>query len=99
MTNPPPQPITIWRLQRALYPSFALLAGIQLDLFTPLTDGPMTAEQVAVGLGVGTDKLRALLYILADAELLTVKGDLFSNTAEADRFLVRGKPSYIGAGY
>jgi hypothetical protein len=33
----PPQPTTIQKLATAVYPSFAMLAGMQLDLFTPLT--------------------------------------------------------------
>jgi len=99
MTNSPPQPDTISRLQRALYPSIALLAAIQLDLFTPLVDGPGTVEQVAEALGVDSDKLRALMYILVESELLTVEDGQFSNSPEANHFLVRGNSSYMGAGY
>ena len=40
-----PQPDTIWRLRTALYTSFALVAAIQLALFTPLSDGPLTVEK------------------------------------------------------
>ena len=50
MSSTPPRPDTISRLQRALYPSIALLAAIQLDLFAPLSDGPRTVEQVAEAL-------------------------------------------------
>jgi len=95
----PPQPDTISRLQRALYPSIALLAAIQLDLFTPLGDGPGTVEQVAEALGVDSDKLTALMYILAESGLLTVEDGQFSNSLEANHFLVRGHSSYMGAGY
>ena len=99
MTSPEPRPDTIWRLRLALYPSFALLAGIQLDLFTPLSNGPRTAEQVAEALGVNADKLRVLMYILSESGLLTVEGDQFSNSPEANHFLVKGHSSYLGAGY
>lgn len=40
-----PQPDTIWRLRTALYPSFALLAAIQLDVFTPLGVCPTILEE------------------------------------------------------
>jgi hypothetical protein len=80
------------RLTGAVYPAFALLAGMQLDLFTPLKDGPMRAEQIAAELDVGSAKLKPLLYALAVAGLLTVEGELFGNTEEANRFLVRGNP-------
>jgi ubiquinone/menaquinone biosynthesis C-methylase UbiE len=73
-----------------------MLAGMQLDLFTPLKDGPMTAEQLAAALNVKAEKLSPLLYALVAAELLTVDGDRFANTPEADHYLVKGKPTYMG---
>ena len=96
MATIPPRPGTIEMLGMAVYPSFAMLAGMQLDVFTPLKDGPMSAEQVAEKIGVSAGKLRRVLYALVTAELLSVEGDLFSNTPEADHFLVRGTPAYIG---
>jgi predicted O-methyltransferase YrrM len=93
----PPQPTTIQKLSTAVYPSFAMLAGMQLDLFTPLQQGPMTAQQLAGSLGVKAEKLSPLLYALVTAELLTVDGERFANTAEADQFLVQGKPTYMGS--
>lgn len=98
-TDPPspPEPKTIEKLAVAVFPSLALLAGMQLEVFTPLRDGPMSAEQLAAGLGVRVDKLRPLLYALVAAELLTLEGERFGNTAEAQAFLVRGQPTYLGA--
>ena len=96
MTTPTPRPETIDKLASAVYPSFAMLAGMQLDLFTPLKDGPMSAEQLAEALMVNPTKLRPLLYALVVAGLLIVDGERFANTPEADHFLVRGKPSYMG---
>ncbi len=63
----------IERLVNMAYPSFAMLAGMQLDLFTPLKDGPMSTEQLAVALGVGPAKLEFLLYSLVAANLLTME--------------------------
>ena len=97
MESPDPRPETIDRLGLAPFASFAMLAGMQLDLFTPLKDGPMTAEQLAGALNVSSEKLSALLYALVAADLLTIEGNLFCNTPEADIFLVQGKPTYIGA--
>ena len=96
MTHSPPQPEIITRLFDAVYPSFAMLAGMELDLFTPLKNGPMTLEQLAGAIGVQAIKLRPLLYALVVGGLLTVEDDLFANTVEADHFLVRGKPTYLG---
>ena len=91
----PPEPKIIQKLVD-VYPSFALLAGMQLDLFTPLKAGPMRPEQIADAIGVEVTKLKPLLYALVAAELLTVKGDRFANTVEANHFLVRGSPAYMG---
>jgi SAM-dependent methyltransferase len=87
---------TIEHLAAAVYPSFAMLAGMQLDVFTPLGKGALRAEQIAQAIEVGVVKLKPLLHALVAAGLLAVKDDLFSNSAEADRCLVRGRPTYIG---
>ncbi|WP_420627987.1 methyltransferase [Candidatus Leptofilum sp.] len=96
MNESSPEPETITRLLDAVYPSFALLAGMELDLFTSLRDSPLTAKQLANQLGVQTTKLRPLLYALVVAGLLIVEDDLFSNTPESDHYLVRGQPTYLG---
>ena len=95
----PPQPDTIWRLRTELYPSFARLAAIQLDVFTPLSDGPGNVEQVAEAIGADADILKPLMYILVETGLLAVDGENFSNSPEANYYLVKGNASYIGAGY
>ena len=97
MTTQPVRPEIIERLGLAVLPSYAMVAGMKLDLFTPLGDGPRNAEQIAGAIGVGAAKLTPLLYALVTTGLLTVDGDLFSNSPEADHFLVRGKPPYMGA--
>jgi SAM-dependent methyltransferase len=47
-------------------------------------------------LGVNTEKLSRLLYALVTAELLTVEDARFANTPEAQQFLVKGQPTYLG---
>ncbi len=90
------KPSTIMRNVNAVYPSFAMLAGMQLDVFTPLKNGPMEAKTIASALDVLEDKLTPLLYALVAAGLLEVENKSFSNTPEAGKFLVRGCPDYIG---
>jgi ubiquinone/menaquinone biosynthesis C-methylase UbiE len=87
---------TIDRHLSAVYPSFALLAGVRLDVFTVLKDGPMTAEDLAQAMEVSAFKLETLLYALVMADLLVADDGNFANTAEADFYLVQGRPSYIG---
>jgi SAM-dependent methyltransferase len=89
------QPETVNRLTASVDAGFAMLAGMQLDLFTPLKMGPLTAEQLAAAIGVAPGRLRLLLYVLVVAGLLTERDGYFSNTAEASQFLAKGEPSYI----
>src|SRR5207248_2944337 len=94
--QPEVKPTTIFRHAYAVYLPIAMLAGMQLDVFTPLKDGPMTATDLAHALGVRPEKLQPLLYALVHAELLRVEGDRFANTPEADVYLVHGRSSYMG---
>jgi 2-hydroxy-4-(methylsulfanyl)butanoate S-methyltransferase len=96
MESPVPRPDIINKLRFAADAAFAMLAGMQLDVFTPLQGGPKTAEDIAHAAGVGPARLRLLLYSLVAAELLTEQDGRFSNTAEANQFLVKGVPSYMG---
>ena len=95
--SPEIKPTTIFRHAFAVYTPLAMLAGMQLDVFTPLKDGPMTAPALAGALGVHPDKLQPLLYALVTAELLTVEDDRFANTPEADFYLVRWRSAYMGS--
>jgi SAM-dependent methyltransferase len=99
ITNPPRRPDTIEKLNSAVYPSFAMVAGMQLDVFTPLQEGPMSVEHLVEALAVQPHKLRPLLYALVAAALLRVEDERFSNTPEAAHFLVRGQPAYLGDTY
>jgi hypothetical protein len=97
METPVPRPETINRLIFAADSAFAMLAGMQLDVFTPLKGSPMTAEDIAHAIGVGGPaRLRLLLYALVAAGLLTEQEGCFSNTPEVNQFLVKGAPLYMG---
>lgn len=78
-------------------PALALLAGMQLDLFSAIGDEARTPEEIAKRLGVESERLERLLFALTLAGLLeTREGGRFRNGAEARAFLVRGKPCFIG---
>ena len=96
MENITPRPDTINALRFGADASFAMLAGIQLDLFTPLQHGPMSTKQIADAIGVAPTRLPLLLHALVAAGLLTEENGRFSNSLEAQHFLVKGMPSYMG---
>ncbi len=92
-------PHTIQRLAGAVPQALAMLAGMELDVFTPLAAGPLTIEQIANAIGVSTAKLQPVLAALVATGLLMAEGNRFANTPEANHFLVRGRPTYMGSVY
>jgi hypothetical protein len=99
MENPSSSPRRINQLRSGADAAFAMLAGMELDVFTPLKAGSLNAEKIADAIGVRPGRLHLLLYCLVAAGLLNEENGRFSNTAEANQFLVRGSPSYIGNRY
>jgi SAM-dependent methyltransferase len=91
-----PRPDTIQALRWGADAAFAMLAGLQLDVFTPLQGGPLTTAQLAEAIEVGPGRLRLLLYALVAAGLLTEQDGRFAITPEAQHFLVQGTPTSLG---
>ena len=98
MTNLPP-PSTIQGHAYAIYRPLAMLAGMKLDVFSPLAAGPMTAAELSKALALRADKLSPLLHSLVHADLLTLTADRFANTPETDAYLVKGRPTYMGSAH
>jgi Dimerisation domain len=96
MEPPVPRPDTIDALRWGADAAFAMLAGVQLDLFTAIQSGAQTPPQLAATLGVGADRLRLLLYALVAAGLLTEQDGRFANTPETQHFLIQGTPTSLG---
>lgn len=82
-----------------VYPALAMLAGMQLEVFTALGDEALGVDEVAARLQVQAAKLQPLLYALVTAGLLQVDDGRFTNTPEAAEFLVKGRPRYIGSAH
>lgn len=90
------KPDIFYQIRNGARVTAAMLAGMKLDLFTPLKDGPLQTEQLAKELSVNADKLGPLLYALVIAGLLVEEKGAFSNTPESDAYLVKGKDGYLG---
>ncbi|MCC8107944.1 MAG: acetylserotonin O-methyltransferase [Planctomycetes bacterium] len=91
------KPIVINENLYGVFPSFAVIAGIELDVFTFLKGAPLTAGDLARRMAVREDKLTPLLYLLVKAGVLRVDNGVFANTGEADHFLVKDSPDYMGS--
>jgi C-methyltransferase len=76
-------------------PQLARIA-IELDLFTPLSNGPLDADELANTSGLAVEGVRRLADYLVAAGLLTKSGLQYSLTPTADKFLVRNSRAYAG---
>jgi len=89
-------PATIQGLQAGVASAFAMLAGMQLEVFTHLADGPRNVAALAASIGVAEERLSRLLYALVVAGLLETRDSQFANSREAAMLLVKGQPGYLG---
>jgi hypothetical protein len=100
MTTAPVKPETIEQLEDAVPAALAMIAGLELGLFTRLGAGPLSPEALAAQIGCGEERLQRLLHALVVAGLLTKdKAGRFANTAASDAFLVEGRPHYRGGSH
>ncbi|HYY57288.1 MAG TPA: methyltransferase [Pyrinomonadaceae bacterium] len=95
--NAPVTPDNIMQLGLGFWGSKTLLSAVGLGLFTELARGPMPAETIGERLNLHPRSVRDFLDALVSLGMLNRDaGGLYSNTPEADVFLDRAKPSYIG---
>jgi SAM-dependent methyltransferase len=90
-------PVTIERLQAGVFPAMALLAGMRLDVFSSLSGGPRSTEEVAGAIAVAPARLQPLLRVLHHAGLLRSQDGRWTNSDEAERYLVASSDFYLGA--
>lgn len=57
MSEVSPRPDIFYQIKNGVRASAAMLAGMQLELSTPLDDGSLNVEQLATTLGVNASKL------------------------------------------
>lgn len=81
------------------FSAVAVLAAMQLDLFTPLRHGPRTCDELANDLAVDPRRLRMLLTTLASTGLVTLSHHRVANSSVAAEFLVKGQPKYMGGSH
>lgn len=91
-----PTPERIMALGNAYWGSRALLSAAELGLFTELALGPLDAEALRSRLRLHPRGSRDFFDALVALGLLKRQDGLYRNTPEADLYLDRAKPSYIG---
>jgi hypothetical protein len=90
-------PERILQLGFAYRAAKALLSAVELDVFSMLADGPLDGEVLRHRLGLHERGAFDFLDALVALRLLDRQGDgRYANTPEADRYLDRRKPTYVG---
>jgi hypothetical protein len=89
-------PEHILQLGLGFWGSKTLLSAVELGLFTELARGPASSERLARALELHPRSAHDFFDALVALGLLERKDGKYSNTPEADLFLDRMKPSYIG---
>jgi hypothetical protein len=73
-----------------------VLGAAQLDLFSPLGNGPATAVQVATQSGLPVRGVERVLNACVALGFVVKEGDQYYNSPLADAFLVKEKSAYVG---
>ena len=90
-------PERIMQLGLGFWGSKTLLSAVELGLFTELAGGPLDAQTLRDRLGLHPRAARDFLDALVSLRVLDRDAQgRYSNTPEADTFLDRAKPSYLG---
>jgi SAM-dependent methyltransferase len=87
------------RLQNISYghkQSAALRAAVELDLFTKVSGGASTFSGAAEALGISLLNAERLMVACAAVGLLEKGEEGYRNAPDVERFLVKGKPTYVG---
>lgn len=78
------------------WPAKTLLSAVELGVFSELARGPEPFDALSGRLGLHPRSARDFLDTLVALGFLSRSGDRYANTPEADHFLDRAKPSYVG---
>jgi hypothetical protein len=93
----PMTPERVLQLGLGFWASKTVLTAVEVGIFTQLAEQPLAADELRVRLGLHPRSARDFFDALVSLGLLErdAKG-LYANAADADLFLDRTKPSYIG---
>ncbi len=96
MTSPP-NPGRILATLNAYQQTYALRAALDLDLFTYIGEGAVTASALAARAGASERGVRILCDYLVVIGLLTKAADRYALAPDVAAFVDRRSPAYLGA--
>ena len=86
----------ISRLAYGFKASKALLVGIDLDIFSRLSETAKPLSSLAEETGIAENRLETLLTALTSLGLLVKTEGTYANAPACEDYLVKGKPAYFG---
>ena len=92
-------PVTTVRLQniaQSYGQSAALMAAVEIGVFTAISKGAGTYEEVATAVDIHPTNAERLMVMLCAAGLLQKSEGRHKNAPDVERFLVAGEPGYMG---
>lgn len=98
--QPRPDTTRLQKMAQAYWESAALMAAVELEVFTAIAHGHDTVPAVARAVGISERNAERLLTALAAMTLLDRQtdngGDRFTNAPDVQRFLVQDGERYAG---
>jgi hypothetical protein len=91
-----PNPERLLQMGMAFWASKTLLSAVELGVFTQLATGPRTADDLVQALALHPRGALDFLDTLVALNLLSREDGFYANADDADFFLDRNKPSYVG---
>jgi len=91
-----PGTLRIQQLGNAYKQAGTLWAAIELDVFTKVAGGATTLADIAQETGLAAGAADKLVTACTALGLLEKEGERYRNAPDVDRYLVKGKPGYIG---
>jgi hypothetical protein len=91
-----PTPDRILQVGFGFWACKTLLSAIELEVFTELARHPLPLEELQGRLGLHPRSARDFFDTLVALSFLEREGELYRNSPDADLFLDKHKPSYMG---
>ncbi len=88
--------VRLQRLSRAYWESAALMAAVELGLFTAIARGAATLPALAEAMAIAPVNAERLVTVCVALGLVVRDGDRLRNATDVERFLVEGQPTYAG---
>jgi SAM-dependent methyltransferase len=92
-----PTTVRLQRLARAYRESGALLAAVELGVFSKIDAGADTEESLTAALDISALNAERIIIASLGLGLIERDGEKLRNAPDVDRFLVDGKDTYAGA--